>query len=62
MSGRDSNRASMPKVAAFVDTIRAEFGEGVKVLYASENGIERGKRDEERGTDIPTDSYALRLA
>ena len=34
---RDSNRAAMPTVAAFVDEIRAQ-GFSVKVLYASENG------------------------
>lgn len=36
-----SNRAQMPQITAFVDAVRAEFGD-CKVSYASENGIVRG--------------------
>ena len=36
-----SNRAQMPQITAFVDAVRAEFGE-CKVSYASENGITKG--------------------
>jgi len=38
-----SNRSLMPKVTEFIDAVRAEFGE-VKVSYASENGIEKGRK------------------
>jgi hypothetical protein len=32
----------MPNVARMVDEIRKHFGEGVKVIYAKENGYELG--------------------
>lgn len=38
-------RADMPQCANIVDEFRAVFGE-VKVTYAAENGLERGKRAE----------------
>lgn len=38
----ESNRAKMPWVASIVDECRKHFGDGVKVLYAKENGIELG--------------------
>lgn len=41
-SRREENRARMPVIAAFVDSIKAEFGEGVKVLFAKENGYAVG--------------------
>ena len=43
MSERDRNRERMPQVAAFVDELRALFGP-VTVEYASEGGLELGKR------------------
>ena len=43
MSERDRNRERMPQVAAFVDQVRELFGP-VTVEYASENGLELGKR------------------
>lgn len=50
---RDNNRTAMPQVAAFVDQIRAQ-GVEVKVLYASENGHELGKKPQDREVfDIP---------
>lgn len=42
---REENRARMPKVAAFVDMFKDAFGEHVKVIYASENGITLGTKD-----------------
>lgn len=43
MKNRESNRASMPGVAAIVDEYRALFPD-LKVVYASENGVTVGKR------------------
>lgn len=37
-----ANRESMPKVSAAVDAFKAVFG-GLRVTYASENGITKGK-------------------
>lgn len=42
---KEENRSKMPTVAAFVDAVRAEFGD-CKVVYAKENGIELGKKPE----------------
>ncbi len=42
-SRREQNRALMPKVAAFIDEMREHF-RFVKVLYAEENGIKKGKQ------------------
>lgn len=41
---RKQNRERMPEVTAFVDKVRAVFGE-VKVLYAREGDCEVGKRE-----------------
>jgi hypothetical protein len=41
-----NNRKLMPQCAAWVDDIRNHFGE-VTVTYAKENGIEKGKKDQE---------------
>lgn len=38
----EDNRSKMPWCAAMVDEARKVFGEGVKVLWAKENGIELG--------------------
>ena len=38
-----ANRESMPKVSAAVDAFKAVFGE-LRVTYASENGITKGKQ------------------
>jgi len=40
---REENRARMPTVTAVVDEYRAVFGEGVRVTYASENGLTLGE-------------------
>ena len=39
---KEENRARMPMVTAMVDEFRQEFGPGVRVTYAKENGIEVG--------------------
>ena len=36
-------RRLFPSVIAFADACRAEFGDGVKLVYAKENGREIGK-------------------
>jgi hypothetical protein len=41
-----ANRESMPKVTAAVDAFKAVFGE-LRVTYAQENGITKGKRREQ---------------
>lgn len=48
---REDNRKAMPTVAFFVSEFKAAFGD-VKVTYASENGKELGKRDEEPGLSV----------
>lgn len=50
----------MPTVAAFVDAVRAEFGD-VKVIYAKENDIELGTRPE-RGTIPSLSDYSSKKA
>ena len=35
-------RQKMPLSAAFYDAFKSEFGAGVTLVYAKENGIERG--------------------
>jgi hypothetical protein len=45
-SSKEKNRQLMPQCAAWVDDIRNHFGE-VTVTYAKENGIEKGKKDQE---------------
>ncbi|MXS81560.1 hypothetical protein [Nitrosomonas oligotropha] len=41
---RDQVRALFPEVTAVADKIRAEFGNGVKLVYAEEHGRCIGKR------------------
>lgn len=42
---------AMPKVSAFVDQLRAALGhDQVRVIYASENGREVGKRSDDGAT------------
>jgi hypothetical protein len=40
---RAENRLRMPKVTAWVDEMRAAFGDDVRVTYASEGGFVVGK-------------------
>lgn len=49
-----SNRENMPTVAGVVDQFRAMFGDGVRVTYAQENGIEIGKKPVDVGVVVPT--------
>lgn len=41
---RDQNRRNFPFAAGILDDLRAEFGGGVKITWASENGAEIGRR------------------
>ena len=43
---KDEVRQLFPEVCAFADAVREEFGAGVKLVYACENGREIGKRSE----------------
>lgn len=58
-------RRLFPKVIAFADACRAEFGDGVKLVYAKENGREIGKAsviDPERvirASEMCIDSHAF---
>lgn len=45
-------RQLFPEVIAFADAVRAEFGPGVKLAYASENGNEIGKKSEHDPADV----------
>lgn len=38
------NRRKFPFASRILDGLRTEFGEGVKLLWASENGAEIGRR------------------
>lgn len=40
---KDEVRRLFPTVVAFADELRSEFGDGVKLVYAQENGREIGK-------------------
>lgn len=40
---REQNRADFPVTAAWVDSLRAAFGHGVKLIYLEESGQTRGK-------------------
>ena len=54
-SARTKLRSQMPLVADLVDRFRAEFGEGVKVLWAKENGFEVGAIPGGHSISIPFD-------
>jgi hypothetical protein len=58
MSQRDKNRADFPMAAMLLDEFRKHFGEGVKLVYASENGKVIGKLDAgESGRFLTADQY-----
>lgn len=44
MTAQAKNRAEFPAAAMILDEFRKEFGDGVKLLYASEGGCEIGKK------------------
>ncbi len=49
----EENRKKMPAVAAFVDEMKAAFGaDQVRVTFASENGVQLGTPDTERGIKL----------
>lgn len=41
---RDQNRRTFPFAAGILDDLRVEFGDGVKITWASESGAEIGRR------------------
>jgi len=45
-------RTMFKEVVAFADAVRAEFGPGVKLVYASENGNEIGQKSEHDPADV----------
>lgn len=45
-SSKDKNRAAFPFAGRVVDELREAFGTSVKVLWASENGAEIGRRSQ----------------
>lgn len=49
---REQMRKAMPGTAAIVDEFRAAFGQGVKVLRATEGDKEVGKPQPFDGTDV----------
>lgn len=65
---KDTVRRLFPSVIAFADACRAEFGDGVKLVYANENGREIGKAsviDPENVVDLREmciDSHAFCVA
>lgn len=48
-----SYRETMPQCAALFDEFKSVFGDGVKVTYAEENGIVRGKQSVEGISPCP---------
>lgn len=49
---KDQNRTDMPLIASLVDEFRALFGDDLRVTYASENGITKGKPSEPGCTEF----------
>lgn len=43
-AARAKNRANFPVSAALLDEFRKHFGDGVKLVYAKENGLEIGEK------------------
>lgn len=43
---KEQFRAEFPKVTAFADQCRKVFGDGVKLVYAEENGRSVGRKTE----------------
>lgn len=58
MQQRNKNRAEFPNAAAVLDEFRRHFGEGVKLVFAAENGKTIGKADAgESGRFLTVDRY-----
>ena len=51
-AAREKNRGDFPTAAAVVDELREEFGDGVKLSYAKENGRSVGVIWEDRMAQI----------
>lgn len=49
---KDEVRRLFPEVCAFADAVRKEFGSGVKLTYACENGREIGKKSDHKPEDV----------
>ena len=49
MSDKLGNRAKFPNAAMIVDMFRAVLGDGVKLVYAKENGRQIGNNAEPKG-------------
>ncbi len=48
---KDAVRRVFPEVCAFADAVREEFGDGVKLVYACEDGREIGKKSDHKPED-----------
>ncbi len=58
MTQRDKNRADFPNAASILDEFKKHFGDGVKLVYANENGKEIGnKAAGETGRFLTVDRY-----
>lgn len=51
---KEEFRTLFPECTAFADEVRKIFGDGVKMVYAKENGLEVGRRPDphEKGVNI----------
>ena len=54
MNNAQQNREAMPTIASVKDKFREVFGDSVRVTYASENGIELGRKQACEGVTVPT--------
>ncbi|MEO6147039.1 MAG: hypothetical protein ABIT70_08300 [Sulfuriferula sp.] len=45
---RDENRRKFPRAAELLDEFREVFGDGVRLIWASENGQEIGNKPREK--------------
>ena len=43
----DQNRAAFPFAAGVIDALRRQFGTGVRLVYAEENGATLGRKPDE---------------
>ncbi len=58
MSQRDKNRADFPNAASVLDEFKKHFGEGLKLVYAAENGKTIGNPNAgETGRFLSVDRY-----
>lgn len=58
MTQRDKNRADFPNAASVLDEFKTHFGDGVKLVYAAENGKTIGNKNAgETGRFLTVDRY-----